>query len=111
MQIQIGSRGSYRVMLSEAQIKFFGDQSFQKLEAMRSLMGCYGSALVAFSGGVDSSFVLKMATDVLGKSAVGLTALSPALPPDEEREAAEFAALIRARHLTVRSAELTNPDY
>ncbi len=98
-------------MLNQEQIQSISAHSLSKLEAVRSLMKSYGSALVAYSGGVDSSFVLKIASDVLGQNAVGLTALSPALPPEEEQEAASLASLIGARHVTVRSEELANPDY
>src|SRR5258708_26213527 len=98
-------------MLNQEQIQSISAHSLSKLEAVRSLMKSYGSALVAYSGGVDSSFVLKIASDVLGPNAVGLTALSPALPPEEEQEAARLASLIGARHVTVRSEELANPDY
>jgi len=98
-------------MLNQEQIQSISAHSLSKLEAVRSLMKSYGSALVAYSGGVDSSFVLKIASDVLGQNAVGLTALSPALPPEEEQEAACLASLIGARHVTVRSEELANPDY
>jgi len=98
-------------MLSASQIESISARSAPKLEDLRALIHSYGSALVAFSGGVDSSLVLKVAADVLGDKAVGLTALSPSVPIEEEREAVDLAVLMRVRHLTVRSDELANPDY
>jgi len=67
-------------MLSASQIESISARSAPKLEDLRALIHSYGSALVAFSGGVDSSLVLKVAADVLGDKAVGLTALSPSVP-------------------------------
>jgi uncharacterized protein len=67
--------------------------------------------LVAFSGGVDSTFVLKIAVQELGEKAVALTALSASVAPEEEQEARELAARLGARHVVVSSNELANPSY
>jgi pyridinium-3,5-biscarboxylic acid mononucleotide sulfurtransferase len=67
--------------------------------------------LVAYSGGADSAFVLRVAHDVLGARAVGLTALSPAVPDRERRGAIDLARQIGARHLVVDSHEIDNPNY
>src|SRR5215510_6916161 len=98
-------------MLTGSEIESISARSAPKLEDLRTLLHSYGSALVAFSGGVDSSFVLKVAADVLGDKAVGLTAVSPSVPVEEEREAADLAARMGGRHLRVRSEELANPEY
>lgn len=87
------------------------EPSRHKLEAMRSAIRAHGSALVAFSGGVDSTFVLKVAHDVLGDRAVALTALSPSVAPEEAAEARALAATIGARHLELASNELIDPRY
>ena len=82
-----------------------------KLVALRSSIRARGSALVAFSGGVDSTLVLKVASDELGPAAVAFTASSPAMPQEELDEASRVAASIGARHVVVRSQELERPEY
>ncbi|MHB8873384.1 MAG: ATP-dependent sacrificial sulfur transferase LarE [Myxococcaceae bacterium] len=98
-------------MLSESEIAAVGARARPKLEAMKASLRELGSALVAFSGGVDSTFVLKVAFDVLGDRAVALTALSPSIAPEEAKAAAELAKRIGARQLTEGSNELANPSY
>jgi uncharacterized protein len=70
-----------------------------------------GGALVAFSGGVDSTLVLAVAHEVLGDRAVALTAHSPSVPQAEREEARALAARIGARHLEVESREGEDPRY
>lgn len=70
-----------------------------------------GSVLVAFSGGTDSAFVLRVAHDVLGPRAVALTAVSPALAPAEKDEAIRVAREIGAELVLVDSHELEDPGY
>jgi uncharacterized protein len=82
-----------------------------KLDAMRARLRACGSALVAFSGGVDSTFVLKVALEELGEHAVALTALSPSVAPEEADEARALARSLGARHLVVHSQELADPRY
>ena len=86
-------------------------QSAGALEAMRAKIRGLGSALVAFSGGVDSTFVLKIALDELGPKVVALTALSPSVAPDEAEEAKALALQLGARHQLVESHELEDPQY
>ena len=95
------------------------DQPFSKLlpdahrkraaviERIRGL----GSALVAYSGGVDSALLLLLAREALGERAVAFTALSPAIAPDELAGAREVARLIGGVHVEKRSGELDDPDY
>lgn len=82
-----------------------------KLDRLRSIFEEMGSVLVAYSGGLDSAFVLKVATDVLGDKALGLTAVSPSLPEREREQAASLARSIGAKHLLVHSNELDDPNY
>lgn len=83
----------------------------EKLAALRASMRRLESVLVCYSGGVDSAFVLAVATEQLGERAVGMTALSPSLAPAEEQEAARVACSIGALHRFVQSHEIERPGY
>lgn len=67
--------------------------------------------IVAYSGGVDSTLLLKVAYDVLGDGCLGVTAISPSLPDEEAVEAVSVAAEIGAPLVTVNTDEMENPDY
>lgn len=69
------------------------------------------SVLVCFSGGIDSAFVLAMATRILGDEAIGMTAVSPSLAPFEREEAERIAREIGAHHRFVESHEIDDPAY
>jgi uncharacterized protein len=98
-------------LLAPEQLQGLGAAAAPKLARMRECLAELGSALVAFSGGVDSTFVLKVALEVLGSRAVALTAISASVAPEERREAMRLAQLLGARHVVVDSAELDNPAY
>jgi pyridinium-3,5-biscarboxylic acid mononucleotide sulfurtransferase len=85
--------------------------SASKLAHARDVIARTAGALVAFSGGVDSTFVLAVAREVLGDRAVALTAHSPSVPQAERAEARSLAARLGARHLVVESRELDDPRY
>jgi len=69
------------------------------------------SCLIAFSGGVDSTFLVKAAVDAIGPNAAAMTATSPTYPESEFKEACALAALIDARHIIVESNELEIPNF
>lgn len=83
----------------------------EKHARLASIIEDYGSLLVCYSGGIDSLLVLKVATDVLGKSAIGMTAVSPSLAKSERDAARRFALAIGAEHREVDSSELSRPEY
>jgi pyridinium-3,5-biscarboxylic acid mononucleotide sulfurtransferase len=82
-----------------------------KLDHLRNVVEDLGSALVCFSGGVDSTLLLRVAHDVLGDRAVALTAVSPAVSRREVDEARAIGAAIGARHLVVESHEMDRRDF
>lgn len=83
----------------------------QKRARLQAVFEEMGSVLVAYSGGLDSAFVLAVARDVLGDRAVALTAVSHSLPEREKRDAMRIASELGARHELVESDEIHNPDY
>lgn len=69
------------------------------------------SLIVAFSGGIDSTLLLKVAYEVLGDRVLAVTADSPSLPRKELEEAKRIAKNIGARHLIVRTEEMKEQNY
>jgi uncharacterized protein len=82
-----------------------------KFERLTELLRRDDSLLVAFSAGVDSTFLLKAAHLALGEKAVAFTAASPSMPPGELDAAKDFAAALGCRHIVLDSHELENPSY
>jgi pyridinium-3,5-biscarboxylic acid mononucleotide sulfurtransferase len=82
-----------------------------KLETLRARIGELESAVVAFSGGVDSTFVLKVARDVLADRVIGVTALSESLPAGELENAEALAEQIGVQHVVLRTFETKDESY
>jgi len=82
-----------------------------KLERLSANISALPSALICYSGGVDSAFVLAVATRQLGERAIGMTAVSPSLPPGELDYAKALATEIHAVHRIVQSQEMDDPRY
>jgi len=83
----------------------------QKLETLRDLFAEMERSLIAYSGGIDSTLVAKVAWDVLGDRAIAVTADSPSLLPEDLDDACEQAQTIGIAHEVVRTYELDNPNY
>jgi uncharacterized protein len=77
-----------------------------KYERLKSILRGYGHAAIAFSGGVDSSFLAKVAFDELGENAIAITLASPMTPKSEIRSAEEFALTLGIRHIILRDANI-----
>ena len=83
----------------------------QKLEQLQILFSQMERALIAYSGGVDSTLVAKIAHDVLGDRALAVTAVSPSLLPEELIDAEEQAAEIGIKQELVETQEMNNSNY
>jgi len=81
------------------------------LDRLRAEIGRHASAVVAFSGGVDSSVVLAVAVEQLGARALGVTSLSPSVAPDESAEARRVAAWLGVELCFVETGELRDEAY
>ena len=83
----------------------------EKLAALQALFAAMDRALVAYSGGIDSTLVAKVAFDVLGDRALAVTADSPSLMPEDLEDAKVQAAEIGIPHEIVNTHEMDNPNY
>jgi uncharacterized protein len=88
-----------------------GGVSGVKLDKLRDLLRSYGSCLVAYSGGVDSVFLARMAWDTLGERSLAAIADSPSLPRRELEEALAISRQHGFPVRVVRTREFSNPDY
>lgn len=82
-----------------------------KLDRLMEILRSLKSVAVAFSGGIDSTLVARVAHQVLSGRAVAVTADSPSVPRAEIAEAQALAKRIGIRHILVRTDEFSDPDY
>lgn len=82
-----------------------------KLPQLQALFQEMEQALIAYSGGIDSTLVAKIAYDTLGDRALAITAVSPSLLTEDLEDAKVQAAAIGIRHELVQTHEMDNPNY
>lgn len=82
-----------------------------RLPLLREILAGIGPSVVAFSGGVDSTLLLRVAHDVLGDDVLAVTAVSPSFAASEREETEALARLIGVRHELVPTHEMLEPGY
>lgn len=87
------------------------EELFKKYTALKNLLRTMDKVLIAFSGGVDSSFLLKVAHDVLGENVLAVIATSETYPEKESQEAIRLAESMKVRFQVIQSCEMENPDF
>lgn len=88
-----------------------GIMMLQKLQHIKDIFAEMEMALIAYSGGIDSTLVAKIAYDMLADRALAVTAESPSLLPEDLEDAKVQAAEIGIPHQVVQTHEIENPNY
>jgi len=83
----------------------------RKLAKLRKILKELDSAVLAFSGGLDSSFLLKVANDCLGSKLLAVTADSPTYPKSELKFSRKLAKSLHARHRVIHTCELKDRKF
>jgi pyridinium-3,5-biscarboxylic acid mononucleotide sulfurtransferase len=83
----------------------------QKWDYLRSLLTGMRGAVLAYSGGVDSSLLLRAASGAMGPNLIAVTAISETYPLGELEPAKQFAAALEVRHLILSTAELAREEF
>jgi pyridinium-3,5-biscarboxylic acid mononucleotide sulfurtransferase len=87
------------------------DRATEKLKALREFLLVQTPLLIAYSGGVDSSFLLAVAAETIGAKCLGVIADSPSLPRQSLQDAIDLALSIGARIEIIPTSELSDPNY
>lgn len=83
----------------------------KKYQTLLGMLQSLGNVAVAFSGGVDSAFLLRAAKEALGEQVMAITAQSPAFPESEARDAQEFCECYGIRQITFSFDSLKIPEF
>lgn len=83
-----------------------------KLEKLREMIKKMGKTIIAYSGGADSSLLLKISKDILGKeNVIAVTARSPIYPLSEYKQACRFTKKFGIKHIVINTDELKNKNF
>jgi uncharacterized protein len=85
--------------------------TLQKFKTLEKIIASYPSALLAYSGGVDSSFLLFVMSRILKERFIAVTAVSPTFPPFDLERAEKIAKFFNVKHIIVQSKELENENF
>ena len=83
----------------------------QKFNKLKTIFKKMDSVLVAYSGGVDSTLLIRVAKDTLKDNVLAITAKSPTYPSNEERNAKDMASRLGVKHKIITTHELSNPEF
>ena len=112
--IELGKTGSTQTMpLNKSDINKddISENTLAKYEKLKSIIKDCGKIAIAFSGGVDSTFLTKVAKDVLGENAVAVTISSILVTDDELKEADDFCKAENIEHLIYNADVLSIPGF
>ena len=112
--IELGKTGSTQIMpLNKSDINkdYISENTLAKYEKLKSIIKDCGKIAIAFSGGVDSTFLTKVAKDVLGENAVAVTISSILVTDDELKEADDFCKAENIEHLIYNADVLSIPGF
>jgi uncharacterized protein len=87
------------------------DETGQKFENLQDILKSMKKVLVAFSGGVDSTFLLRVARDVLGSNVLAVIASSATYPASEKQEALRIAEDLKVKYKVIHTKELDDPNF
>jgi len=85
--------------------------TLQKFKTLEKIISSYPSALLAYSGGVDSSFLLFVMNKILKERFIAVTAVSPTFPPFDLERAKTIVKFFNVKHIIVQTKELENDDF
>lgn len=83
----------------------------EKLTKLKEILKGYESAVIGFSGGLDSTFLAAVAQEVLGEKAMVVTSISPSLPSQDRRDVEEAVKVLGLRHRFIETHELEDEHY